>query len=193
MPYSSDIFDSTVVSLIKYLRPKRVLDVGAGAGKYGSMIRELYPDTYLIGIEVESSYISKFNLHSVYDVIRCEDASCVITESLVDAFDLVIFGDVIEHLRKSVGLDLLNFLAYRSGFILLVYPVRYLQDDVEGYRSEAHISVWGETDFVGFDHSAVVQRDTQQLVVIQGYLPSKRKLAQIDRLLRRSNSSKGRT
>ena len=40
MPYSSFIFDNAIAEIIKIIKPKVVLDLGAGAGKYGSMVKE---------------------------------------------------------------------------------------------------------------------------------------------------------
>jgi hypothetical protein len=42
-------------------------------------------------------------------------------------YDAVILGDCIEHMRKSVGLDLLNFLVYRSSIIVVKFPVQMIQ------------------------------------------------------------------
>ena len=69
-----------------------------------------------------------------------------------ETYDLVVIGDCIEHMRKSEGVDLLNFLIYRCKYILIHYPDRYVQGSVDGHIHEAHISVWSEHDFSGFDY-----------------------------------------
>jgi hypothetical protein len=85
-------------------------------------------------------------------------------------FDTVIIGDCIEHLKKSEGLDLLNFLVYRSRWILVQYPVKYLQNTFEGKHQEAHISVWGDKDFYSFDIEKKLVAEQQKFVLIKGYL-----------------------
>jgi len=49
-------------------------------------------------------------------------------------YDAVILGDCIEHMRKSVGLDLLNFLVYRSRIIVVKFPVQMIQDPYQGHN-----------------------------------------------------------
>ena len=84
------------------------------------------------------------------------------------AYGAVIIGDVIEHLPKSAGVDLLHFLVYRSKVIFVKFPVQLAQNDWEGHVSEAHISIWSDVDFALFD-SIVVERDPMQMAVIRGY------------------------
>lgn len=80
----------------------------------------------------------------------------------------MIIGDCIEHMRKSEGLDLLNFLIYRSKHIVVVYPDRFQQDDWEGHAAEAHISTWSKADFEGWStfHNLT---DGMHLFLIRGY------------------------
>ena len=85
----------------------------------------------------------------VYTEVIIDDAINLIKNPRI-RYDLVIIGDCIEHMRKSDGLDLLNFLIYRSGYICVVYPAEYVQDDCEGHAAEAHISTWGLEDFAAW-------------------------------------------
>jgi hypothetical protein len=84
-------------------------------------------------------------------------------------YDAVILGDCIEHMRKSVGLDLLNFLVYRSRIIIVKFPVQMIQDPYQGHKNEAHISVWSEHDFRGMD-CFFAERDYICLAMVRGYL-----------------------
>jgi hypothetical protein len=85
-------------------------------------------------------------------------------------FDVVMAGDILEHLKKSEGIDLLNFLIYRSRWIIVEFPHRYLQNAVDSYSSEAHISVWADNDFLSFERTRMYAKDTQRLIVLRGYL-----------------------
>src|SRR5262245_14209224 len=105
MPYSSNLFDETVKAKIAYWDYQRYLDVGCGAGKYGRMIRTLQPEGHITGVEVDSEYIDKFDLRSVYDVVINDSVVSLVNGPQSQTYDVVIFGDVIEHLRKSDGLD----------------------------------------------------------------------------------------
>jgi hypothetical protein len=81
-------------------------------------------------------------------------------------------GDVIEHLKKTDGVNLLNFIVYRSRRIVLQFPHQYLQNAVAGYQAEAHISIWTDSDLAAFERTKMWSKDTQRLVMIRGYLES---------------------
>lgn len=184
MPYSSSVFDSIVKKIISFLNPKRCLDVGAGAGKYGLMIKAMQKNPFLLGVEIEPDYIKKFKLKEIYKkVLRC-NAADLIDKIQEDKFDLVILGDVLEHMKKSAGIDLLNFLVYRSKFILVVYPEKYIQNIVGGYKNEAHISIWNEKDFEIFDHTKLKGKGKQRLLIIRGYVESSKKISQIEKIIK---------
>ena len=89
-------------------------------------------------VVIDSSYVKEFNLSDLYAEVIIDDAINLIKDPRI-RYDLVIIGDCIEHMRKSDGLDLLNFLIYRSGYICVVYSAEYGQDDCEGHAAEAHI------------------------------------------------------
>jgi 2-polyprenyl-3-methyl-5-hydroxy-6-metoxy-1,4-benzoquinol methylase len=142
MPYSSNIFDAYIGELIGLLQPATVCDIGPGAGKYGHLLRRVsdhdqFP-THSTAIEIDASYVETYRLHEVYDNVLITDALALIAQPRL-RYDLVMIGDCIEHKRKSDGLDLLNFLIYRSGYICVVYPDAYIQDDWEDHAAEAHI------------------------------------------------------
>jgi SAM-dependent methyltransferase len=174
MPYSDQAFDYWVSTMIDLLQPSSVLDIGAGAGKYGRMIRAKSNPTRITAIEIDPIYVEQFRLRELYDEVILADATCLIKQPRI-RYDLVMIGDCIEHMRKSDGIDLLNFLIYRSGYICIVYPDRFVQDDWEGHAAEAHISTWSEQDFRGWDvlhHSW----SGMHLFLIKGYLPSRMRI-----------------
>jgi hypothetical protein len=125
----------------------------------------------LIAIEIDDDYIEKFKLNEIYDEVKCISANDLIHKDFYDTpFGTVIIGDCIEHLKKSDGIDLLNFLVYRAKWILVQYPLKYLQNTFEGKHQEAHISVWGNSDFVSFEVEKKLSEGSQECVLIRGYL-----------------------
>jgi len=66
MPYSSNILERLKDQLAHW-HYHRYLDVGCGAGKYGRMIRGLFPDSQISGIEIDAEYIDAFHLNDTYD------------------------------------------------------------------------------------------------------------------------------
>ncbi len=168
MPFSAAAFDSEIELYFHLVRHGSVVDIGPGEGKYGRMLRRVQPNIKLIGVELDAEYVERYKLREVYDEIWVLDAA-----ELMNApdriFDAVIIGDCIEHMRKSIGLDLLNFLVYRSKIITVKFPLQMLQNAWQGHKTEAHISVWSEHDFRGMDH-LFAERNFICLAIIRGYL-----------------------
>ncbi len=184
MPYSSFIFDKSIEEIIRLLKPETILDLGAGAGKYGELARKINPSIKLTAVEIEQDYVKKFNLSSIYDEVWNISVTDLINPKYYDsAFDVVMIGDIIEHLKKSDGIDLLNFLIYRCRWIILEFPYRYLQNSVDGYHSEAHISVWTKNDFISLERTPLYEKDTQRLILLRGYLENKMTVADIESLI----------
>lgn len=182
MPYSSDVFDDLVQKIFDYIAPKKFLDIGSGAGKYITMMRRVIPESYIVAIEIESKYISQFDLTSIANEVRCMEAVEQI-KNVDENYDLAVFGDSIEHMRKSDGMDLLHFLVYRTNFILVVYPNRYIQNSVDGVVSEAHLSVWSEQDFSCLKHTNIIEMDGQRLIVVEGYLSKDEDIVHIENIV----------
>ena len=157
MPYSAMTFDFIVEKLIERMRPASVLDIGPGAGKYGKIVRTLRDRGVEIGslqaVEIDESYIEKFQLNELYDVVQLGDAAALPDVGPDAQWDLVILGDVLEHFRKSRGTDLIEYLYYRTKYIILVVPVDYIQGAWEGHHAEAHISTWYPQDFTRYKAS----------------------------------------
>ena len=152
MPYSSDVWNDDVRRVLRGLKPNaRVLDIGAGAGKYGRMAREERDDIgHLIAVEPTEKYIEQFGLRDVYDEISTEDALNFLEGAAQHyddyRFDLAILGDVLEHLRFSDGVDLLQMLSYRAADIVVLTPPDCPQwfgpNNFENHRSS-----WETADF----------------------------------------------
>lgn len=172
MPGSFNNFDLPVRCLLQKLQPGRVLDIGCGSGKYGRFARECVPAAHLTGIEIEASYIERFQLRSLYDEVRVGDAWNELRRRPEESFDLCIIGDCIEHMPKSQGLDLLNLLAYRTQYTLVLFPEFSVQGAVNGIDSETHVSVWSEDDFLWHDRWAWDNCFTITMVVMRGYQSS---------------------
>lgn len=184
MPYSSFVFDQDIENILRHVVPQKVLDLGAGAGKYGLMIKNIDPAIETIAIESEEDYIYEFNLASIYHTVLHMSVIDLIRPDYYDAhFDVVIVGDILEHLRKSDGINLINFLIYHCRWLIVEFPHRYLQSSVDGHDSEAHISIWAESDFVGFEGTKMYSRDTQRLIFLKGYLENEISISAIESII----------
>ncbi|MBK8037257.1 MAG: methyltransferase [Verrucomicrobiaceae bacterium] len=69
MPYSSAIFDKAIQRFLTTTKPQRILDIGAGAGKLGSMVRAVVPDAHIVAVEIDPDYVTRFRLAETYDEV----------------------------------------------------------------------------------------------------------------------------
>lgn len=169
MPYSDPIFDKQIEKFIAKHKFKKCLDVGAGAGKYGKIIKKVSPASYIVAIEAAASYIKEFNLGSIYSKVYHTKVETFFDDKPNFTTDLVIIGDCLEHLKKSDGENLINYLVYRSRYILIIFPTKYIQYSWKGHSLEAHRSVWSQHDFVNFKHK-YFSKKYMNLVIIKGYV-----------------------
>jgi len=109
---------------VSIFSPKRVLDVGTGVGTYGKMIKALDPSCYVEGVEVHQPYIDQFNLRSIYDAVHCQDVIDFSKGLNITNYDLIVFGDVLEHLTKEDAIDVWKRLKQRAKFLWISLPIR---------------------------------------------------------------------
>lgn len=144
MPASEHTFDRVIGNLFLETRAERYLDIGAGSGKYGKMIRTLIPNATTVAVEVSLEYVKKFDLRSIYNEVMLCDVRELLYKPVFT--EVVIMGDVLEHLPHSVGVDILQYLLYRCKAIVIVYPHHYVQFNSTQLQEE-HRSIWYSTDF----------------------------------------------
>lgn len=127
----------------------KVLDVGPGSGNYSDLLHnrgeyEFYPGAALpniemVAVEIFPNYIDFFNLHSKYSSIIISDIYDVNWEEL-GWFDVVIFGDVLEHMEESRGREVIAKAVKYAGAVIISLPIiDYPQGSSYGNEHEAHI------------------------------------------------------
>jgi hypothetical protein len=163
MPISADTFEHTVKSMIKLCRPTIAVDIGPGIGKYGSMLNEIECETdskiHKICVEIDKEkIIERFSLHRIYNEILHENAAALPKAYPALTGDIVVAGDVIEHLTKSQGIDLIEYLQYRFKHIFLIIPINWVTYSYEDYENESHISIWRKRDIENFEGGYCVER-----------------------------------
>lgn len=170
MPFSESTFDQRIAGFIDTCKFKTYLDIGAGTGKYGRIIREIKrKEAYIIAVEPDVSYIKKYRLKSIYNQVidqKIENYICGNPDFVVE---MAIIGDCLEHLKKSDGIDLIHYLVYRTKAIIIVFPSKYIQFSYQGHLLEAHNSVWSEEDFGQFQHE-YIKEGFMNLVFLRGFL-----------------------
>ena len=164
--YSYTTFDDLTLHLLQQIRPAKVLDIGAGEGKYGKLIREAGLDCHLTAVEFEPERRAEL-LALGYNEVRSL-AALDLMKNPSETFEVIILGDVIEHMRKSEGQDLLEYLNYRATYILVITPEAMPMSSPNFY--EGHNSLWRPPSMAWHDVWAHCRNAMMHFYVLRGYL-----------------------
>ena len=135
----------------------KILDVGAGFGKWGFLIRDTF-DVMLFQNFVKDDW--KINITAIEPFSKCVTSlqdkiyNKIIREEFFDCvdglgyFDLVILGDVIEHFEKEKGYEVLDKLFEHTNNIIVSTPNGFLPQSAWADNAlEIHKSGWLLEDF----------------------------------------------
>lgn len=161
MPVSTSVHLSQCLRHIMLLNPRSVLDVGCGFGTWGFLCRtyldvfnqHVQPETWEVtidGIELFEPYIQPHH-RSLYSSITIGDIREL--ADTVEPHELIICGDVIEHLEKDEGQAVLDTLYEKATRALLLnIPIGDGWDhpEVHGNPGELHRSQWEFEDLDRF-------------------------------------------
>ena len=108
------------------------LDVGCGSGIWGDLLGDYLK---MDGVEVFFPYIKPLLDKGRYDVIFHFD----IADLDYDHYDLVIFGDVIEHMEVDKAQAVLEYAKHHSDDHVVAVPWLYEQGELNGNVYETHL------------------------------------------------------
>ena len=151
-----------IVPLLEELRPKAVLDVGKGLGKYGFLIHEYLgigetttPDparklkdqssVRLDAVEIQPNYMLP-HIGDLYETVHMGD----ITEiyPTLTGYDAVLMADVIEHIERTKAIEVVTHFIEDGSTVVVSTPHRFwTQDNLYGSPWETHRSFWTPKDF----------------------------------------------
>lgn len=136
MPTSNPENKLWAIRKIKAINPKTVLDVGTGQGDYLELIRSYLPSDIIIdGIEAWEPYVEQFKLKERYNNLFIQDAR----EFENFQYDLVICGDVLEHMSEKDAVDLWCKISKQAKHGMISIPIiHHPQGAYEGNPWEIH-------------------------------------------------------
>lgn len=144
MPSSALVVWPTVIAHLEQLRPTSVLDVGCGHGKAAVLLREYLPTVSQVGgVEAWVPYIEQFGLTALYDDIYPLDI-LTMSRDLINSYDVVLMGDVLEHLTTGDGLALLMEVTRP---VVISTPQHFFHNPEHLPWTETHRSHWTWQDF----------------------------------------------
>jgi len=107
-----------------------ILDVGAGWGKY----KFLLPEYKMDACEIWQPYVDQENLKEVYREVFVSD----IYDLEFNWYDIIIMGDVLEHIEEERAINLIDALRIKCNELIVVVPYQYPQGEVDHNKYEIH-------------------------------------------------------
>lgn len=156
----------TIIKLVAEQKPKNILDIGAGFGKFGLLIKEALlsisaeenkdkypkPDFRLVACENSPYFIQQGLLHNIYDEV-CEKSALSLTSDELSQFDVILLIDVIEHWRRAEFISFIEKVSPHTKVIIST-PKDVVFYDIHYYDCPPHITQYNSWDFeAGEDHS----------------------------------------
>lgn len=106
----------------------KILDVGACDGKW----RKLLPEYTMDAVEAWEPNCERIS--TMYRVVFCADVSVL----MYDDYDLIIFGDVIEHMDVQTAQKVLSYADKHCRDMIVAVPYLFAQGAIYGNPWEVH-------------------------------------------------------
>ena len=140
MPHSRDdhiteILDYFSREISQKERKGRILDAGAGAGKFGPLLRGR--GFHVEALEIHMPYVLDFHLEDKYDRVIIGDLRELTAEDFA-RYDGVLLGDIVEHLEVHEAQEVLRRACKGCAKVVFVVPYEYEQGAVDGVEWEIH-------------------------------------------------------
>lgn len=136
---SYNLFNKEITDWVKanFIKGSTCLDMGAGEGKYYDLLGDWLE---MDAVEAFHPNIVTHNLERRYRHVYCADIRhFTYGFTTRPAYNLVIFGDVIEHMSVAEAQLVLAFALSRSDDVLVAVPWRYKQGAIYGNPFEVHV------------------------------------------------------
>lgn len=124
-----------------------ILDVGAGNGKWGKLIRSWVPGMHanvqrLVALEICSAYAKDYRLADIYDEVLVVDLRQY--TGWDNGYDVIILGDVLEHVCRADALKLIGQLRRTTARVYLTVPISKCAQNGSIYKNshETHLDQW---------------------------------------------------
>ena len=116
----------------KFDNKAKILDVGAGCGTYSNLLSDYFKE--MDCVEVFKPNIINFNLKNKYHKVYNID----IKDFKYKKYDIIIFGDIIEHLDIKEAQEVLKYAYDRCQEMIVAVPYQLEQGIEEDNVYEIH-------------------------------------------------------
>lgn len=110
-----------------------ILDIGAGNGSYYDYLHDYF--TNMEAVEVFEPNIKEYQLEEKYKKVY----NVNIKDFEYEHYDIIIFGDVLEHLNVEDAQRVLDYALDRCEEVIVAVPYMYVQDEIYGNKYEIHL------------------------------------------------------
>ena len=126
--------DKYVIDYLKsnFSKDSTVLDIGPYDGKWSDKLRDYFQ--HMDAVEAFEPYIKQFELDKKYDTVFVEDAR----KFEFEHYDIIILGDVLEHMTIDDAQKLLKRLALKCKQLLVIIPYEYPQSEKDENEYQIH-------------------------------------------------------
>lgn len=150
-------FEAYIARLAGRPECKSAVDIGCGDRSFISRFRPRIKTVGLDAFEGAIERSKQLDLHDGYILANVIETPLerLLEMNGGERFDIVVLSDVIEHLPKAMGLDLLQKCeALTSKFIILQTPNGFVEQGPEfGNIYQRHLSGWFPHDFAGLGYT----------------------------------------
>jgi 2-polyprenyl-3-methyl-5-hydroxy-6-metoxy-1,4-benzoquinol methylase len=123
---------------------RTVIDVGAGAGKWGRLLAGLVGR--IDAIEIWQGYVERYSLPDLYSKVFVMDARDF---NWNPPYNVVILGDVLEHMDRASAVAMLSRIRDSGSRVFLTIPISLCpQGEVNGNPHEAHLDQWTNAELI---------------------------------------------
>lgn len=139
MPYSSTEGKDLIKEFFSKKDIRSVLDIGPGAGTYYDLLAPQFVAEWK-AIEVWAPYIQQFGLERKYHEVIVADVRYFDWDSLREPIDLIILGDILEHMPYGAAYSLITKVNNKSRYFVVSLPIiHYPQGAEMGNPWETHV------------------------------------------------------
>lgn len=146
MPTSDGENKDKVIEWYREIKPKTVIDIGVGKGTYSRLIKgaPINDQANWTAVEAWAPYATTYKLANWYNNIIIADAYYLDYGKVYNGHaDLVIAGDVLEHMTKTESKELIAEFKKHAKNIIISIPLLHLdQDSYKGNWFEKHVDHW---------------------------------------------------
>lgn len=123
--------NSFTMEQLQRFAPKTVYDIGCGDGYYGRLVKHLFPDTQVVGIDANSKWANHCKGLVEYDKVILAD---IVTIVRTIGGEGAIAGDILEHLVEKDMKFVLDNLVANFKWVIVNSPLNF--------QLQPHNEVW---------------------------------------------------